>query len=235
MISISTSKRQLGKEIGSSLAHILLSRPGVLHKGKSTIRLQQQQLPRIDRFMSTQVNFFCVSEDWNDFAEFFRRKEINYWPIKTLGPTNIGSEHPWLERDRWPLKIGLAHSNFADNIRYSPDPHSGGFALDVYRSCVIECDTGGFYPYSADILHRSRFYAVNDYFTRRGEHITKDEQFKKWVQQVYRSFKREFLIKSGDWKVITFTQRCLKWMDENNAVVGGGALTIIKQQNSRTD
>jgi len=98
--------------------------------------------------------------------------------------------------------------------------------LDTETSSIVEFDTGGFYGGDKKKLHQARFYTVNDYYARRGEPVTKDEEFKKWVKSIYGKFKRTFLHKYGSTSFATYTENAIQWIEANHAVLDGGAISL---------
>jgi len=178
--------------------------------------------------MSSQLNFFSVPEDGERFADFFARKGGQFLAFKQEDKVVRPMEKIWFEDGRWPHQVGLVPIDFIGDVAYREHGIAGKYGLDVTKSWVIEYDTGGAYPSTPNVLHRSRFYAVNDYFASNDMLVTKSDTFKKWVRNFYRAFKKEFLRKAGNASFITYTNACLDWMKETNAVVDRPALTIIK-------
>ena len=177
--------------------------------------------------MSSQLNFFTVLDDWPNFIEFFHKHSIKMIDFKTSNPDVKLLDEISFENGRLPFKIGLTLSEFASDISYIYCEPNNKYELDTEKSLIVEFDTGGFYASSSEKLHRARFYAVNDYYARRGEHVTKPQDFKKWTQSFYKAFKKAFLEKIDDNKVgITFTQASLKWMKDNNAKIDGGYISL---------
>lgn len=178
--------------------------------------------------MSSQLNFFSVPEDGERFADFFARKGVQFLAFKQEDKVVRPQEKIWFEDGRWPHQVGLVPNDFIGEVAYQERSIAGKYWLDVTKSWVIEYSTGGSYPSTPNVLHRSRFYAVNDYFASNDMPVTKSDTFKKWVRNFYRAFKKEFLRKAGNASFITYTNACLDWMRETNAVVDRPALTIIK-------
>ena len=178
--------------------------------------------------MSSQLNFFSVPEDGERFADFFARKGVQFLAFKQEDKLVRPREKLWLEESRWPGQVGLVPIDFIGDVAYEECSIAGNYWLDVTKSWVIEYNTGGFYPFKPNVLHRSRFYAVNNYFASNDMPVTKSDTFKKWVRNFYRAFKKEFLRKAGNASFITYTDACLDWMRETNAAVDRPALTIIK-------
>ncbi|MBS1660911.1 MAG: hypothetical protein JST68_07645 [Bacteroidetes bacterium] len=181
---------------------------------------------------SSQLNFFMLPEDWSVFQDFMIKRSIIIVKHKTnniddffLDPYDIKIEH-----DRPPFHIALTHLDFSDNILYTYNETSKIYDLNIQKSNIIEFSTGGFYASNFNKLHRARFYCVNSYYVSNEEVVAKNTEFKKWGTNTYRSFKRTFLTKYKDEKFILFTESTLKWMEENNAQIDGGYISIsIKQ------
>jgi hypothetical protein len=176
--------------------------------------------------MSSQQNFFCMPEELALFTDFFHRRKVSFLPIEQDEANVRPQEQLDVEERRALHKIGLVFADFVGNVSYQWKEWNGKYELNVRESWVIEFDLGGFYPSTPNILHRSRFYAVNDYFTRADVPVTKSEEFKKWTRSFYRAFKKEFLRTTDEPKWLTFTDGCLAWIKTNNAVMEGGALTM---------
>ena len=172
-----------------------------------------------------------VSEDWESMLDFFRKQSVNLIEFKSRAPNiDLVNDVPW-ENGRPPFKVGLVHQDYRTNLLRSDKDIFDWYELDTDRSSIIEFDTGGFYGGNMKKLQRARFYTVNDYYARRGEHVTKDEQFKKWVKSFYGKFRRALLHKYGETDFVTYTENAIQWIKANNAVLDGGANSLSIPQN----
>lgn len=125
-----------------------------------------------------------------------------------------------------PFKLVFTHPDFSNRIVSKYIEKLNRYEIDTEHSSVIEFNTGGFYANNDSVLHRARFYCVTNFYARRGELVTKDEKFKKWVAGIYRSFKKSILVKHSDESSITFSKNTLKWMADNDAKIDGGYISI---------
>jgi hypothetical protein len=178
---------------------------------------------------SSQLNFFSVPEDWPLFRQFFIERSTIMIKYESEKVDNLYGDDIGSENGRLPFKIGLSHKDFLDEIYTKYDEKRMKYDLDIERGAVIEFNTGGFYASNTNKLHRSRFYCVTNYYARRGELVTKSEDFKKWFTKMYRSFKKEFLVKLGNESGITFTRNSLTWMKEKNAQIDGGYISLSEK------
>jgi hypothetical protein len=144
---------------------------------------------------SRQINFFHLPEELNIFELFFKECEIIYIKenIKQLADY-IENEIPRINNDL-PFKIFLSKYNFRHKIVYHFDNKKDIYSLDTLRSYLIEFALGGFYPYSSEILHRSRLYFPTNYYASNGEIIEKDPEFVKWASWLMEQVKKKYLKK----------------------------------------
>ena len=176
--------------------------------------------------MSSQLIFFMVPEDWASMLNFFQKQSVQLIEFKSRTPDiDLVNDVPW-ENGRPPFKVGLVHPDSKTNLLRCDKGRFDWYELDTERSSVIEFNTGCFYGGDLKKLHQARFYTVNDYYARRGEHVTKDEQFKKWVKSFYGKFRRAFLHKYGVTNFVSYTENAIQWIEANNAVLDGGAISL---------
>ncbi|MGN6803290.1 MAG: hypothetical protein ACTHJN_15420 [Ginsengibacter sp.] len=175
---------------------------------------------------SKQINFFILPEDWESINSFLTDKNICFINEDTVLSDFKLSEKPVEDKYRKSkYKIYLTTEEFKDQL-YLED-HEGDVSIDVLKSYAIEFDRGGFFPFSQKVLHRARLYAVTEYFTSNKEKVRKDECFIKWIDDVFRMFKKEFLEIIPGEKYITFSKNVRKWIDVTHAVIEPSGLIIV--------
>jgi len=106
------------------------------------------------------------------------------------------------------------------------------YLVRILESFAIEFDRGGFL-YNKDRLERARLYFVTGYYNDGGSLVRKDEEFIQWADQIYKGFKKKFLIKSDLRKGILFSRKALSWIIESGAEISPSTLEVIVNKNSR--
>jgi hypothetical protein len=175
---------------------------------------------------SKQLNFFLVPEDLPLVYDFFNKQDIKYVRIPKEDAQDMSLES-------LPFRDGTAYEqrwftieDFRSHVFLKPNTHVPGFYVDIDKSYVLQFTPGGFYPGNSKVLKRGRFYCPTSYFVSNGESVAKSDEFKSWVDKVFRLFKKEFLTRAGDQKWIYFSHRTLKWMEDTGAVVDTPYLKI---------
>jgi len=175
---------------------------------------------------SKQLMFFIIPEDLPAIYSFFNTHNIKYTRENVMSADHIllqklppGEGEPW-------EKLYLVCGDFSQNIFFNKSRTGDGYTIDIHRSYVLEFSPGGFYPYSSKILHRARFYCPTQYFVSNGESVAKSDEFKSWVDKIFKSFKKDFLIKFGDEKRILFSKRTVAWMEQNGGKIDKTFLKI---------
>jgi hypothetical protein len=128
---------------------------------------------------SSQLNFFIFQDDGSEIENFFRRHSVEILKYHIHRDENRISKGLPTINERVQYKIGLTRTDFMNDIDYKYDVHSKGYELDTLKSCAIEFDTGGFYPYSNQILQRARFYCVYSYYDNGENLMIKRDDFKE--------------------------------------------------------
>jgi hypothetical protein len=169
--------------------------------------------------MSKQLNFFIVPDDLVSIYDFFNAHGVRYTPARSKSPDD-------LVLYTFPFKHGkdyeqnyLTSKEFTDYLTFIYDEKKQIYSLDLQKSYVLEFDPGGFYPSSSKVLHRARFYCKTSYFVTNNESVVKSDEFKCWVDKIFRLFKKQFLIRTDYDKSILFSERAVSWMKENNGKI----------------
>ena len=176
---------------------------------------------------SKQLNFFIVPQDLATIYAFFNEHDIYYVKKSTMG-MDSGN----IKLERFPYlgtpfeQIYLSSQTFKSNSNLILDRTSDSYALDIDKSYILQFNPGGFYPASSKILHRGRFYCTTSYFVSNREIVGKGDDFKNWVDFIFKLFKKKFLIKLGDQKNILFSPNTIEWMREKNGKVDTSHLKI---------
>jgi hypothetical protein len=173
-----------------------------------------------NRFMnSKQINFFVVPEDLPSIYAFFYKNKIKYVNKVVDDIDHLALNDFPLKLDRLFDQIYITSDDFKSNLNFVYDEKQEKYLIDSYKSYVLEFDPGGFYPASSRVLHRGRLYCSTSYFVSNGEAVNKSDQFKSWVDRVFRVFKNEFLVQFDNSKIVRISQKALHWMEENHGQV----------------
>ena len=168
---------------------------------------------------SKQLNFFLVPEDLPFVYDFFNRMDVRYIRVNNKEKEDVTLEHFPFRHGTAYEQICITHIDFSSNI-YLSTWQNGEYFVDLEKSYVLQFTPGGFYPFSSHILNRGGFYCATSYFVSNGESVAKPDEFKKWVDKLFKSFKKEFLLVKLDERYPIFiSQRAIEWMKNNGAVV----------------
>lgn len=166
---------------------------------------------------SKQINFFIVPEDLPFVYDFFSRMNVIHATVNKKGPDFINLDEFPVQHETNPYQIYITHKDFASNI-YTGRWKDGDLFIDYGKSWVLEFSLGGTTPGRPKVLDRARFYCTTSYFVSNGESVAKPDHFKKWVDKFFKTFKKEFLVKS-DCPGIYFSPRTVEWMAKTGATV----------------
>jgi len=175
---------------------------------------------------SKQLMFFIMPEDLSAIYSFFNIHNIKYIRENVISPHQVQLQKlPPHEGKPWE-KLYITYDEFSQNLFFNKNKKSSDYVIDIDKSYVLEFSPGGFYPYSSKTLHRARFYCPTQYFVSNGETVAKSNAFKSWVDKIYKSFKKEFLIKLGDENKIFFSPKTVAWMKQNGGKIDNTFLKI---------
>jgi len=176
---------------------------------------------------SKQLNFFLVPDDLPYVYDFFIRHGVKYARI---------NEQEEIILESFPYKHGEVHDqicitseDFRANIYSREGRIIRDITIDLDKSYVLQFTPGGFYPASSSVLHRGGLYCATSYFVSNGESVAKSDEFKSWVDRLFKSFKKEFLSKLNEKDRIFLSQRTIEWMKEVGAVVDTAYTRITKE------
>jgi hypothetical protein len=176
--------------------------------------------------MSKQLNFFIHPDDLVPIVDFFNGNGIKYVcdQIKSAGdivlhdfPNNHGKLYD---------TSNLTSEQFKDRLYFTFDEERSDYGLDPEKSYILEFSPTMFSPSNDRVIHRGRLYCKTDYFVSNNEKVVKSDEFKAWVDKVFRLFKKHFLIRTDFNKHILFSAKTLAWMKENNGQIDAPFLKI---------
>jgi hypothetical protein len=170
-----------------------------------------------------------VSEDWEAINDFFLKKDLLLIKTPIIRKEDLFRTRANIN-DEDLYQIYLTKKEFSEYIFLKKE--NDGYGIDILRSYAIEFDRGGFYPYSNKILHRSRFYSVTKFYDENDILVNKHVDFVKWAEELYKTFKRQFLVKSDIDKTFPLSEATVKWAHENNAIMDISGLKIISSLHS---
>jgi hypothetical protein len=169
---------------------------------------------------SKQLNFFLSPDDLPLVYDFFIRMELKYVRVNKYDPDDINFES-------FPFRHGSAHEqifitrmDFSSQIHVRRNEAASEYCIDLEKSLVLQFTPGGIYPFNSRIINRGSFYCTTSYFVSNGESVGKPDEFKKWVDKLFKSFKKEFLLTKLDERFgIYISHRGSEWMKDTGAVV----------------
>jgi hypothetical protein len=175
---------------------------------------------------SKQLNFFTVPEDLPLIFSFFNEQGVKYVSKNMDDTRNIQlKKFPYSEGGIYE-HIYLTSDEFKSDIYLPSTEDEKLFPIDLFKSYVLQFSPGRFNPACPTILYRGRFYCTTGYFVSNGESVAKGEHFKKWVDKIFRVFKKEFL-KAYDERVrIFFSPKTITWMEANDGIIDKAFFTI---------
>lgn len=174
---------------------------------------------------SSQLNFFMTPADWPHVLDFLDQKNLKIAEEIVKDPQQFKLVDINKSLVLSPRKILLASPEF-NNIFIKYSERIGSYRVETDESYIVEFSPGGFFPNQPRLLQRARFYCVNGYYVSNGEKVEKSIIFRNWVKKLFKDFKKEFLEKLGDEKVVYFSKRTMKLLGENKGKVDSSLLTI---------
>lgn len=176
--------------------------------------------------MSKQRNFFILPDDLPTIYDFFNSNDIKYINGYIKSEDDIVlHDFPFTHGNLYD-RIYLTSEQFVDRLYYKFNEERNDYGLDSQKSYILEFNPGGFFPSNDRVLHRARFYCKTDYYVSNDDIVVKSDEFKAWVDKIFRLFKKMFLVKTDYDNSIFFTQKTLDWMKENNGQIDKPFLTI---------
>jgi hypothetical protein len=176
--------------------------------------------------MSKQLNFFIHRDDLVPIFDFFNGNGIKYVFDKINNADDIVLYDLPHKHGKPYDKICLTSEQFADHLYFIFDEERAYYDLDREKSYILEFSPALFYSSSERVIDRGRFYCKTDYFVSNNERVVKADEFKAWVDKVFRMFKKQFLIRTDFNKSILFSSKTLAWMKENNGQIDAPFLKI---------
>src|ERR1700744_954765 len=147
--------------------------------------------------MSKQLNFFITPDDLGSIYDFFNDNGVKYVTQKIKRNNDLVLYNFPFKHGKAYEQIYLTSEQFRDHLNFKHDEKKQNDLLDTQKSYILEFDPGGFYPSSSKVLHRAKLYCKTSYFVTNNETVIKSEEFKSWVDKVFRLFKKQFLIKTN--------------------------------------
>lgn len=172
---------------------------------------------------SKQINFFITPEDKTYIADFLKTNNCLLIENNISNPQI--STNSLLERENI-FQLFFTHKNYEHKIFFKHLKEKNYYYLDIVKSCAIEFDLGGFYPYSDKELHRGRFYCVYKYYDDEIL-VSKNDNFLLWTNDVFSAFKKGFLTKKSEYMGYYFSKNAIKWVQKNNAKLLEGGLKFV--------
>lgn len=173
---------------------------------------------------SKQINFYITPEDSFEINNFLR--DAGCMILKeNVKKTHSDFVYEIITDIRNNIQLYLCKEEYMSCINVE-SLKSDKYYIDILKSQCIEFAMGGFYPYSDKELHRSRFYYIFEYY-QDGQLIRKDAKFINWADDLFKKFKKEFLIKTDTFPRLLLSANCLSWINANNAKLAGGGMKFI--------
>jgi hypothetical protein len=174
-----------------------------------------------------QLNFFITPLDWPKVLDFLVKHNIQLIEEPDAKPEKIDLKPVTTRAEQHPKTMYITDRAFSDHIFFDYSEKRDEYSIDIFKSYLLEFSPGGFFPIKPNELERGRFYCVTSYYVTNGEKVAKNEDFVKWVQKLFRLFKREFLVKMGDERMIWFSKNTLEWIDEKKGVINTAYTSIL--------
>lgn len=141
---------------------------------------------------SRQRNFFLAPDEILDVYTLFCNQGLRF--IKSHGTRkDVYDRYDFVINADQVFQVSVYKSDFSDCINFDRTEGKGVSFVDIRSSYCIQFNLGGFYPFSSEIYHRSRFYDVVSYFNQHGELVSKGAQFLEWAELFLKEFKMAFL------------------------------------------
>ena len=176
---------------------------------------------------SKQLNFFIVPEDLQSIYLFFLKRKVKYVVNNVEDSDNIILNDFPFRHGKIFERIHLTCEEFKPYLSFKYDESRKTFYVDSDRSYILDFNPGGFYPASSKVLHRGRLYCATSYFVSNRESVAKSDLFRTWVDDLFKLFKKDFLMQYTPNKSILFSKSAIKWIEENNGNVDTAFLTVI--------
>ena len=169
--------------------------------------------------MSKQLNFFILPDDLSSIYHFLSSNGVRYITEKIKSADDIVLHDFPLKHGKSYERIYLTSEEYVDRLSFIFNEQMMDYTLDREKSYILEFNPGGFFPSNDKVLHRARFYCKTDYFVSNNESVVKSDEFKSWVDKIFRLFKKQFLIRTDYNKSILFSERTLIWIKENDGKI----------------
>jgi hypothetical protein len=172
---------------------------------------------------SKQINFFIIPDDKPKIGSFLKANDC-FFIRNNVKTAEVDSDISFEKENLF--QIFLSKKGFKKAIFFKQVEDKNCYYIDVVKSFVIEFDIGGFYPYSDKELHRGRFCCVTSFY-EKGAIASKDDEFLKWMNEIFKLFQKEFLVKKNEYMGYYFSHNAIKWVEKNNARIVEGGLKLI--------
>jgi hypothetical protein len=165
---------------------------------------------------SRQINFYAVPDDLIVWEDYFKQNEIVFirLPFYQKDDFLITENICDYVREKEFDKILLTKKGFLENIHAHFVEKQKYFLIEEMYSEVVEFSRplkNRFYGY----YERSRFYFIKSYFDKQDQRVYKSEAFLNWADQLFKDFKKRFLVAVKEDKGDYYTRTCLDMIDKN--------------------
>jgi hypothetical protein len=164
---------------------------------------------------SKQVNFFLAPEDLPRVITFINENGGLIYKGET-NTKDIPVRYHLLSNEESIIQAYVCKEGRNTFLSFRYLEKRKEFYIEIGKSNCIEFSFGGFYPYSDKELHRSRFYFVTKYY-EGDELVTKDKEFLTWADDVFKKFKKQFLVKAKELSDYYVTTNFIEWAKRTEA------------------
>jgi hypothetical protein len=166
---------------------------------------------------SKQINFFFSPDELCNVVKFLRKKDciIVKGDYKNSG---FLEEYDIVKNNEAIYQVFIFKHDDTKEASYNHVESTGVYYIDILISNCIEFSIGGFYPYSDKNLHSARLYYVFNYFDKSDKIIRKDQGFINWADDIFKSFKKEFLIRDVKYSKDFVTRGFGDYVEKNHAM-----------------
>ncbi|PSL22984.1 hypothetical protein [Chitinophaga ginsengisoli] len=167
---------------------------------------------------SKQVNFFLAPEDQAEVINFFT--EVGCEVVQENTRKSGQPVYFDIKKDlKDAFHLYLCTPEFLETLAFRCLECRQEYYIDILKSNAIEFSIGGFYPYSNKEIHRSRLYFVSRYC--EGDSLfQRDEEFLFWADNIFKAFKKAFLVKDKSiLRDIYGTRNLINWVNRTRATM----------------
>jgi hypothetical protein len=171
---------------------------------------------------SKQINFFITIDDYEKISNFFIINSALFIRQPLITKEIVFEEKITEKAEGEFSKICISKRGYETEIDNKYIEKQGYYLINGWDSLIFEFSVGEHLK-KENVLEKSRLYYIKGVY-KGDQIISKDPEFTEWVDDIFKKFKKEFLI-IGERKEL-FSKNALDMIEKKNGKLSTDATKI---------